>query len=110
MRTILFFILTIPLFGLSQNIDDLFITKGEVYFSFEYKNKHQLNKLSKIISIDHETNADIAYAYANKTEFENFLKQGVQYKIVEVVKSLIEVLEIQDYKKRALKFYSTDKK
>ena len=82
MRTILFFILTIPLFGLSQNIDDLFITKGEVYFSFEYKNKHQLNKLSKIISIDHETNADIAYAYANKTEFENFLKQGIQYKII----------------------------
>ena len=83
MKKILFFLLSIPLFGLSQNIDNLFITKGEVYFSFEYKDKHELDKLSKIISIDHETNADIAYAYANKTEFENFLKQGIQYKIIQ---------------------------
>ena len=83
MKKILFFLLSIPLFGLSQNIDNLFITKGEVYFSFEYKDKHELDKLSKIISIDHEKNADIAYAYANKTEFENFLKQGIQYKIIQ---------------------------
>ena len=43
-----------------------------MYFSFNYESIHQLNKLSKIISIDHETTRDIAYAYANRKEFEDF--------------------------------------
>ena len=49
----------------AQDFDDLFLLKGEVYFSFDYKNKNQLNHLSNIISIDHKTNITTAYAYAN---------------------------------------------
>ena len=46
------FILLIPFLSFSQNIDKLFIERGEVYFSFEYKNKNQLNEISDIVSID----------------------------------------------------------
>ena len=55
MKNILLLLL-IPFLGFSQNIDDLFTDKGEIYFSFEYENKNQLNELSKLISIDHKTN------------------------------------------------------
>ena len=76
-------LLLIPFIGFSQNIDDLFTDRGEIYFSFEYKNKSQLNELSKLISIDHKTNAEIAYAYANKSEFIKFLQQGIGYQLIE---------------------------
>ena len=76
-------LLLLPYISLSQNIDDLFSEKGEVYFSFQYKNKSQLNNLSKIISIDHKTNDEIAYAYANKSEFTKFLQKGIGYQLIE---------------------------
>ena len=60
------FLLLIPFLSFSQNIDNLFTEKGEIYFSFQYENKHQLNELSEIISIDHKTNAELAFAYANQ--------------------------------------------
>ena len=63
-------------------MDNLFFEKGEVYFSFEYENKHQLNALSEIVSIDHKTNAEMAFAYANKKEFTKFLELGIEYNIV----------------------------
>ena len=76
-------LLLIPFLGFSQNINDLFSKKGEVYFSFEYENKNQLNELSKIISIDHKTNPEIAYAYANKSEFATFLQQDIDYQLID---------------------------
>ena len=76
------FILLIPFLTFSQNIDELFLEKGEIYFSFKYKSKSQLNALSKIISIDHKTNSEIAYAYANKKEFQEFLKQNINYELI----------------------------
>jgi len=82
MKKILFLLL-IPFFGFSQNINDLFSEKGEIYFSFQYKNKLQLNMISDIVSIDHKTNADLAYAYANKSEFANFLQKGIVYQLIE---------------------------
>ena len=66
----------------AQSIADLFSEKGEVYFSFDYSSKNQLNQLSKIISIDHKTNASTAYAYANKKEFKEFMQTGIDYKVV----------------------------
>ncbi|MGY8951496.1 MAG: M14 family zinc carboxypeptidase, partial [Flavobacteriales bacterium] len=76
------FLLLIPSLVFSQNIDALFSEKGEIYFSFQYDTKNQLNKLSKIISIDHKTNADLAFAYANQKEFTEFLKTEIKYKII----------------------------
>ena len=51
---------------ISQNslVDSLFRKKGEQYFlSISPKN---INVVSKIISIDHKSNAQKIYAYANK--------------------------------------------
>ena len=81
MNKILLLIL-IPFFGLSQNINDLFSEKGEIYFSFQYKNKLQLNMISDIVSLDHKTNAELAYAYANQKEFSKFLSLEIEYKII----------------------------
>ena len=78
----LLFLLLIPFIGFTQNIDELFLERGEINFSFEYKNKNQLNDISDIVSIDHKTNAELAYAYANKKEFSEFLKLGIDYKII----------------------------
>ena len=78
----LLFLLLIPFVGFTQNIDELFLERGEVNFSFEYKNKNQLNDISDIVSIDHKTNTELAYAYANKKEFSEFLKLGIDYKII----------------------------
>ena len=76
------FLLLIPFLGTSQDINEIFTKKGEVYFSFQHKNKSKLNELSKIISIDHKTNAEIAFAYANKKEFSEFLKLNIDYTII----------------------------
>ena len=38
--------------------------------------------ISDIVSIDHKTNADLAYAYANKQQFSAFIKLGIDYEII----------------------------
>ena len=101
MKKILLLVL-IPFFGFSQNIDNLFIEKGEIYFSFQYDTKHQLNELSEIISIDHKTNAELAFAYANQKEFTEFLKTGVEYKIIKK-----EVLNFTNNSKNNWNYYTS---
>lgn len=76
------FLLLIPFIGITQDIDNLFIERGEIYFSFEYENKQQLNIISDIISIDHKTNGELAFAYANKKEFLDFLELAIDYTII----------------------------
>ena len=81
---IILIILISPLFSYSQNIiEDIFQNKTEIYFSFKYSNIQELNKFSKIISIDHKIKKDTAYAYANKIEFKNFLNENKPYVIIE---------------------------
>ena len=76
------FLLLIPFISFSQNINELLSERGEVYFSFEYNNKNQLNTISNVISIDHKTNADLAFAYANKKEYEKFLQFEIEHTII----------------------------
>ncbi len=102
MRKIILFILLIPYLSLSQDINEIFSKKGEVNFSFKYKNKQQLNELSKIISIDHKTNAHTAYAYANKKEFTEFLKQNIEYTIIKK-----EILNFDNHAKNNWNYYPT---
>ena len=73
----------IPFISFSQNIEELFNQRGEINFYFKYNNKNQLNDISKIVSIDHKTNSETAYAYANKKEFIKFLNLGIDYDIIE---------------------------
>lgn len=55
--------------------------KGEVYFSFKEFDKARINSISLIISIDNVTDT-MVYAYANKEEFENFLKLNIPFWIL----------------------------
>ena len=66
----------------SQSIDSLFYERVEIYFSFEYKNRHQLNTISNVISIDHKTNPELAFAYANRKEYAEFLKFKIEHKVI----------------------------
>ena len=75
-------LLFFPLSIVCQNIDKIFFKKNEVYFSFNYEKKSQLDRLSKIISLDHKIEKTTAYAYANKKQFENFLKEKIEYKLI----------------------------
>jgi len=54
--------------------------RGEIYFSFEMKNKDNLKDLSKVISIDAVTDTGIV-AYANTEEFLSFLQYRLPFTI-----------------------------
>jgi len=75
-------LLFFPFSIVCQNIDKIFLKKNEVYFSFNYEKKSQLDRLSKIISLDHKIEKTTAFAYANKKQFENFLKENIEFKLI----------------------------
>jgi len=77
----IFLFIFFPLSLVSQSIDEIFLTKNEIYFSFEYQKKSELDKYSKLISLDHRIDKNTAYAYANKMQFENFINLNIEYKI-----------------------------
>ncbi len=60
----------------------LFSEKGEVYFKFEYPQQLTIDYLTRIISIDHASNKNWIFAYANKKEFEQFLKLHIPYELL----------------------------
>lgn len=53
----------------------------EVYFKFKAENRHSLNMISDIISIDNVQDEEV-YAYANKREFEDFLELELEYTLL----------------------------
>ena len=79
----LLFLLIFPISLTAQNIDQIFSEKKEIYFSFNAENKTQLDRLSKIISLDHKTNKIRAYAYANKQQFKKFLQKNIEFQIID---------------------------
>ncbi len=56
-------------------------TKGEVYFSFEVFDKARINDISKIVSVDN-VKGETVFAYANKNEFEEFLKLNIPFTVL----------------------------
>ena len=66
----------------SKNYVDSIFEKGEQYFSFDNNNQIDLSYVSKLISIDHKSNENMIYAYANKTEFINFLSLEIKYNLL----------------------------
>lgn len=56
-------------------------SKGEVYFSFEVFDKARINEISKIISVDN-VKGEIVFAYANRCEFEEFLKLCIPFTVL----------------------------
>lgn len=55
--------------------------KGEFYFCFTLKDKTLINELTNVISID-RISYDTVWAYANKKEFEKFLKYDINFKVL----------------------------
>jgi hypothetical protein len=64
-----------------QKIDKCLQDNGEIYFKFKVFMKSELETLTRIISIANVDGFDV-YAYANKKEFENFLKLGYEFEIL----------------------------
>lgn len=56
-------------------------SKGEVYFSFEVFDKARINEISKIISVDN-VKGEVVFAYANRCEFEEFLKLCIPFTVL----------------------------
>jgi len=83
-----FFVLAFSYPAISQNLSsekikayEMLDSKGEVYFTFEVFDKLRINELSKIISIDNVTGSTV-FAYANRTEFEEFLKLNIPFTVL----------------------------
>ena len=51
---------------------------AETYFKFKFESKAEINKLTKMISIDN-VDGDIVYAYANDKQLENFRRLGIEF-------------------------------
>ena len=65
-----------------QNTADYYFSeKGEVYFSFLISSPDELKILTRIISLDN-VKENMVYAYANREEFETFLKLNYAYAIL----------------------------
>ena len=61
----LLFLLLIPFVGFTQNIDELFLERGEVNFSFEYKNKNLICKEGNSKTKDFENMRSYCYYEGN---------------------------------------------
>ena len=59
----------------------LFSGKSELYFRFLIRNKKEISKLTRIISIDNVM-GDTVWAYANRKQFTGFLQSGYEFKIL----------------------------
>ena len=78
----------ITLFITLTVISGLFAKSNEVYFTFESDSREQLNEITKIISIDNVKDGKV-YAYANKTQLQNFEKLNINYTVLPHPGSLI---------------------
>lgn len=80
--------------GAILDIDDYFKTSGEIYFTFEIGTHSDLESLTRVISIDNISGNQV-YAYANRKEFDNFLKRGIPYNILPHPGSLLNEEELR---------------
>ena len=85
MRTKLFlipvFILLFGFFAQSQNNNNLFKERGEVFFKFNVDSPKDIHFLTNTISID-DLDGSLVFAYANEKEFSEFLEMGIAYTIL----------------------------
>jgi hypothetical protein len=69
----------------------------QYYFKFEVQSGDQINKLSRIISIDNVDGLTV-HAYASDEEFENFKRLGYRYEILPSPGSLLIPQMSADYR------------
>uniref|UniRef100_A0A7V2ZKR4 T9SS type A sorting domain-containing protein n=1 Tax=Ignavibacterium album TaxID=591197 RepID=A0A7V2ZKR4_9BACT len=85
----LLFLLSSNLLLAQIDIKEIFENKSEVYFRFEISDRNEIDVLTNIISIDNVENGKIVYAYANISEFEEFLKLNYDFEILPNPSTLI---------------------
>jgi len=74
----------------AQDINEIFKDRIEIYFSFQATSIDEVNELSRIVSID-KVNSDYqVFAYANKKDFTAFLKQEIEFNILQHPGTLIQ--------------------
>ena len=61
----------------------LLAKSNEIYFKFQINSKEEVNKISRIISIDNIV-GNTVYAYANQTELSNFNQLGYSYSQIQL--------------------------
>ncbi|MCF8378316.1 MAG: PKD domain-containing protein [Bacteroidales bacterium] len=89
----------------TNNLEELFEKRGEVYFKVINLDLKGLATLSKTVSIDRPTSINEVYAYANKKEFQEFLDLGLEYEILTPpglahkvkMKSVVNLKQIEDW-------------
>ncbi|MCK5051915.1 MAG: carboxypeptidase regulatory-like domain-containing protein [Candidatus Cloacimonetes bacterium] len=59
----------------------LLAKSNEIYFKFQINSKEEVNKISRIISIDNVI-GNTVYAYANQRELSNFNQLGYSYSLI----------------------------
>ncbi len=77
----------------SEHLEQL----GEVYFRFSVNTQHEIDQLSDVISIDNVRGTEVL-AFANKQEFENFLKYDHYYNVLTPPCWVGPKPEMSDYK------------
>jgi len=65
----------------NNDLEDIFKTSGEIYFTFDIGSPLELESLTRVISIDNVHGLQV-FAYANKKEFKEFLALGYAYTIL----------------------------
>lgn len=63
-------------------IEKYFQEKGEIYFKFQIFSKNEINTITRFISIDNVKGNDV-YAYANRKEFNDFIKLGYKFELLQ---------------------------
>ncbi|MBI9038586.1 MAG: T9SS type A sorting domain-containing protein [Bacteroidales bacterium] len=66
----------------TTHIDSIFQKNGEVYFNFNINSRAEIVSLTNVISIDN-VDKNIVFAYANKLEFQEFLKLDFDFEILQ---------------------------
>jgi hypothetical protein len=62
-------------------IDKIFGNKNEIYFSIQISGRDDIQKLTRVVSID-DVNGLAVHAYANRKQFGNFLELGYPYEVL----------------------------
>ena len=91
----IFSFLSINFHSQSSFVDSLFSSRGEQYFSIPNSRDIDIDNLSKLISIDHKTNSQTIFAYANKNQFIDFLKLEIDYQIIEDIINISQINNIR---------------
>ena len=74
---------------LIQTPDEIFKSRGEVYFKFNIPDQSEIKVLTRIISID-DVKGNEVYAYANRNEFNEFLKFHYSFTVLPPPSTLLK--------------------